>query len=61
MGRVGGINAGMSAHASILEALLFAGRGRSSRERIEISLFSTIAELMTLPLLPNDYGKGPRK
>ncbi len=64
MGRVGvsicDINAGMNAHAGILEALLLrakTGQGSS----IEISLFSTIAELMTVPLLHNDYGAGPPK
>ncbi|MCY4049980.1 MAG: CaiB/BaiF CoA-transferase family protein [Gammaproteobacteria bacterium] len=64
MGRVGvsicDINAGMNAYAGILEALLSrANNGLGSG--IEISLFSTIAELMTVPLLHNDYGAGPPK
>ncbi len=62
MGRVGisicDITAGMNAHAGILEALLLrANTGQGSG--IEISLFSTIAELMTVPLLHRDYGAGP--
>ncbi|MCY4226708.1 MAG: CaiB/BaiF CoA-transferase family protein [Gammaproteobacteria bacterium] len=64
MGRVGvsicDINAGMNAHAGILEALLLRAKtGQGSG--IEVSLFSTIAELMTVPLLHNDYGAGPPK
>lgn len=60
-GRVGvsicDINAGINAHAGILEALLLrAQTGHGSG--LEISLFSTVAELMTVPLLHNDYGTG---
>lgn len=64
-GRVGvsicDINAGMNAHAGILEALLSrAQTGHGSG--IEISLFGTAADLMTVPLLHNDYGdKAPAR
>ncbi|WP_424945956.1 CaiB/BaiF CoA transferase family protein [Candidatus Spongiihabitans sp.] len=59
LGRVGvsicDISAGMNAHAGILEALL-------SRQKtgvglgIEVSLFGSAADWMTVPLLHNDYG-----
>lgn len=58
-GRIGvsicDITAGMNAHAGILEALLLrekTGCGSS----IEVSLFGTAADLMSVPLLHYDYG-----
>jgi len=59
MGRVGvsicDISAGMNAHAGILEALLSRQKtGKGSG--IEVSLFGTAADWMTVPLLHNDYG-----
>lgn len=58
-GRVGvsaaDICCGMNAHAGILEALL--GRERSGIGRgIAVSLFSGLADWMTVPLLHQDYG-----
>ena len=57
-GRVGGsatdIGTGMYAHAAVLEALLArqkTGEGRA----LAVSLFSSMAEWMTVPLLANDY------
>lgn len=47
---------GMTAHAAILEALIErsqTGKGRA----IEISMFDTMADLMSVPLLHYDYGK----
>lgn len=64
-GRVGvsaaDIACGMNAHAAILEALL--ARERTGEGRIiEISLFDSIADWMTVPLLHHDYtGKGPAR
>ena len=64
-GRVGvsaaDIACGMNAHAAILEALL--ARERSGEGcSIEVSLFDSIADWMTVPLLHHDYaGKGPRR
>ncbi len=59
-GRVGvsatDIGTGMYAHAAVLEALL--ARGISGQGRhIEVSLFSAMAEWMTVPLLAWDYNK----
>lgn len=58
-GRIGvsatDIGTGMYAHAAILEALLArqkSGEGRS----ISLSLFSSMAEWMSVPLLAKDYG-----
>ncbi len=58
-GRIGvsatDIGTGMYAHAAILEALLArqkSGEGRS----ISVSLFSSMAEWMSVPLLAKDYG-----
>ena len=58
-GRVGvsvcDIAAGMYAHAAVLEALLArerTGEGRS----IAVSLFDSLADWMTVPLLHHDYG-----
>ncbi len=58
-GRIGvsatDIGTGMYAHAAILEALLArqkTGEGRA----IEASLFSSMAEWMSVPLLAKDYG-----
>ena len=58
-GRVGvsaaDIACGMNAHAAILEALIArsqTGEGRS----IAVSLFDSIADWMTVPLLHHDYG-----
>lgn len=65
LGRVGvsicDINAGMNAHAGVLEALILREKtGESSG--IEVSLFGTAADLMTVPLLHNDYGgKAPQR
>ena len=62
-GRVGvsvaDIGAGMNAHAAVLEALI--ARGRDGRGRgIAVSLFDTIAEWMTVPLLHFDHsGRAP--
>ena len=64
-GRVGvsicDINAGMNAHAGILEALIRkmkTGKGSG----IEVSLFGTAADWMTVPLLHYDYGgKAPAR
>ena len=59
LGRVGvsicDISAGMNAHAGVLEALLSrqkTGNGLG----IEVSLFGSAADWMTVPLLHNDYG-----
>jgi len=58
-GRIGvsatDIGTGMYAHAAILEALIArqkSGEGRA----ISVSLFSSMAEWMTVPLLAKDYG-----
>ncbi len=64
-GRVGvsicDINAGMNAHAGILEALIRkmkTGEGSG----IEVSLFGTAADWMTVPLLHYDYaGRAPAR
>lgn len=62
-GRVGvsaaDIACGMNAHAAILEALL--ARERSGEGcAIEVSLFDSIADWMTVPLLHHDYaGEAP--
>lgn len=58
-GRVGisaaDIACGMNAHAAILEALIIRGAtGRGSG--IAVSLFDSIADWMTVPLLHYDYG-----
>ena len=59
LGRVGvsicDINAGMNAHAGILEALI--NRDKTGNGGgIEVSLFGTAADWMTVPLLHHDYG-----
>jgi crotonobetainyl-CoA:carnitine CoA-transferase CaiB-like acyl-CoA transferase len=64
-GRVGvsaaDIACGMNAHAAILEALLARERGGQGCA-IEVSLFDSIADWMTVPLLHHDYaGKGPSR
>ena len=58
-GRVGvsaaDIACGMNAHAAILEALI--ARGATGQGRgIAVSLFDSIADWMTVPLLHHDYG-----
>ena len=58
-GRVGvsaaDIACGMNAHAAILEALI--ARGMTGQGRgISVSLFDSIADWMTVPLLHHDYG-----
>jgi crotonobetainyl-CoA:carnitine CoA-transferase CaiB-like acyl-CoA transferase len=58
-GRVGvsicDISCGMYAHAAVLEALI--GRGITGEGReIHVSLFDSIADWMTVPLLHHDYG-----
>lgn len=64
-GRVGvsvaDIACGMNAHAAILEALIARGRtGKGSG--IAVSLFDSIAEWMSVPLLHYDYaGKAPAR
>jgi itaconate CoA-transferase len=64
-GRVGvsvaDIACGMYAHAAILEALI--ERGRSGRgASLAVSLFDSIADWMTVPLLHHDYGgKAPAR
>ncbi len=64
-GRVGvsvaDIACGMNAHAAILEALI--ARGITGRGRhIAVSLFDSLAEWMTVPLLHHDYGgKAPAR
>jgi itaconate CoA-transferase len=48
------VTTGMTAHAAVLEALLeraITGRGRA----IEIAMFDTMADLMSVPLLHHDY------
>jgi itaconate CoA-transferase len=59
-GRVGvsatDIGTGMYAHAAVLEALLARGRTGQGRH-IDVSLFSAMAEWMTVPLLAWDYNK----
>ena len=65
LGRVGvsicDINAGMNAHAGVLEALMLRDRcGQGSG--FEVSLFGTAADWMTVPLLHSDYGgKAPKR
>jgi crotonobetainyl-CoA:carnitine CoA-transferase CaiB-like acyl-CoA transferase len=57
-GRVGisatDIGTGMFAHAAILEALLARGRGGQGRH-IDVSLFSSMAEWMAIPLMSWEY------
>jgi len=55
------INAGMNAHAGVLEALMLRDRcGQGSG--FEVSLFGTAADWMTVPLLHSDYGgKAPKR
>lgn len=60
-GRVGvsvaDIAAGMNAHAGILQALIRRGvTGQGAT--IRTSLFDTLADWMTVPLMHHDYGKG---
>ena len=59
LGRVGvsicDINAGMNAHAGILEALINRDK-TGTGSGIEVSLFGTAADWMTVPLLHHDYG-----
>ena len=65
LGRVGvsicDINAGMNAHAGLLEAIMLRQKtGHGSG--IEISLFVTAADWMTVPLLHSEYaGKAPKR
>jgi len=58
-GRIGvsatDIGTGMYAHAAILEALLARAKTGEGRE-ISVSLFSSMAEWMSVPLLAKDYG-----
>ena len=58
-GRVGvsvaDIACGMNAHAAILEALLAREQSGAGRA-IEVSLFDSVADWMTVPLLHHDYG-----
>jgi itaconate CoA-transferase len=58
-GRIGvsatDIGTGMYAHAAILEALLARQKSGEGRH-IEVSLFSSMAEWMSVPLLAKDYG-----
>ncbi len=59
MGRIGvsvcDISAGMNAHAGILEALI-AREKSGTGAGLEVSLFGTAADWMTVPLLHFDYG-----
>jgi crotonobetainyl-CoA:carnitine CoA-transferase CaiB-like acyl-CoA transferase len=59
-GRVGisatDIGTGMYAHAAVLEALLARQKTNEGRA-ISVSLFSSMAEWMTVPVLANDYSK----
>ena len=49
---------GMNAHAAILEALV--GRAATGRgAAIEIAMFDTMADMMSVPLLHHDYGGKP--
>jgi crotonobetainyl-CoA:carnitine CoA-transferase CaiB-like acyl-CoA transferase len=64
-GRVGisicDIACGLSAHAAILEALIQRGRTGSGAS-LRVSLFDSIAEWMTVPLLYQEYtGKAPAR
>lgn len=64
-GRVGvsaaDIACGMNAHAAILEALIARGRTGAGCH-IEVSLFDSIADWMSVPLLQHDYGgKAPER
>jgi crotonobetainyl-CoA:carnitine CoA-transferase CaiB-like acyl-CoA transferase len=58
-GRVGvsvcDIACGMYAHTAILEALMWR-RSSGEARSLKVSLFSAIAEWMTVPLLHHDYG-----
>jgi itaconate CoA-transferase len=58
---VADIACGMNAHAAILQALI--ERDRTGRGRgIAVSLFDSIADWMTVPLLHHDYGgKAPAR
>jgi len=64
-GRVGisicDIACGLSAHAAVLEALI--ERGRTGRGKaIQVSMFDSIAEWMTVPLLYQEHtGKAPAR
>ena len=61
-GRIGvslcDIGAGMAAHAAIMEALFLRSR-TGVGANLNISLFDVAAEWMSVPLIHNDYGKGP--
>jgi crotonobetainyl-CoA:carnitine CoA-transferase CaiB-like acyl-CoA transferase len=64
-GRVGvsvaDIGCGMNAHAAILQSLYARERTGDGRE-ISISLFDTIADWMTVPLIHREYtGKDPKR
>jgi crotonobetainyl-CoA:carnitine CoA-transferase CaiB-like acyl-CoA transferase len=64
-GRVGvsiaDIAAGMYAQSAILEALIERGRTGSGKA-IKVSLFSALADWMTVPLIHHDYaGKAPER
>ena len=64
-GRVGvsvaDIACGMNAHAAVLEALIARGR-TGAGSGIAVSLFDSIAEWMTVPLLHYDYaGRAPAR
>ena len=64
-GRVGvsaaDIACGMNAHAGILEAVIARGRTGEGRA-LAVSLFDSIADWMTVPLLHQDYGgKAPAR
>ena len=62
LGRIGvsicDIGAGMTAHSAILEAL-FRRNNTGEGASLKVSLFDVAAEWMAVPLLHNDYGKGP--
>lgn len=68
-GRVGvsicDISCGMYAHTAILEALIerdFAGKGTGKGKGIKVSLFDSVADWMTVPLLHQDYaGQAPER
>lgn len=55
---VADVMTGMNAHAAVLEALMersICGKGK----HIEISLFGTMSDMMSVPLLHHEYGNKP--
>ncbi|EJW12503.1 L-carnitine dehydratase [Rhodovulum sp. PH10] len=57
---VADISAGLNAYQAILEALI--ARGRTGEgATLSVSLFDSLAEWMTVPLLQHEFGQTPRR